>query len=202
VASTIDNDLYGSDLTIGVDTALNIALEAIDRLKVTASSHQRAFMVEVMGRNCGYLALMVSIAGGAESVVIPEVELDPEVLADELHAAYRRGKPHALIVVAEGAKYNATRLADYFKENSERLGFKLRVTTLGHVQRGGEPSASDRILASRLGAAATDTLARGEHGVLMGLIGNEILPTPLDDVVSKNKPLDLSLLKLASILAK
>jgi len=202
VASTIDNDLYGSDLTIGVDTALNIALEAIDRLKVTASSHQRAFLVEVMGRNCGYLALMVSIAGGAESVVIPEVELDPEVLAGELHAAYRRGKPHALIVVAEGAKYNAVRLADYFKKNSERLGFKLRVTTLGHVQRGGEPSAFDRILASRLGAAATDTLARGEHGVLMGLIGNEILPIPLDDVASTEKPLDLSLLKLAAVLAK
>ena len=178
VASTIDNDLYGSDITIGVDTALNIALEAIDRLKVTASSHQRAFLVEVMGRGCGYLALMVSIAGGAEAVVIPEVQTSPEQLADELHAAYRRGKPHALIVVAEGAEYNASRLADYFKQNSERLGFTLRVTTLGHVQRGGEPSAFDRILATRLGAAATDTLARGEAGVLMGMIGNEIVPTP------------------------
>ena len=202
VASTIDNDLYGSDLTIGVDTALNIALEAIDRLKVTASSHQRAFLVEVMGRGCGYLALMVSIAGGAEAVVIPEVETDPETLADELRAAYQRGKPHALIVVAEGAKYNATHLGEYFQANSERLGFSLRVTTLGHVQRGGEPSAFDRILATRLGAAATDALARGEHGVLMGQIGNEIVPTPLTEVVSQVKPLDLRLLKLAAVLAK
>jgi len=202
IASTIDNDLYGSDITIGVDTALNIALEAIDRLKVTASSHQRAFLVEVMGRNCGYLALMASIAGGAESVVIPEVEADPEILAGELHSAYARGKPHALIVVAEGAKYNAARLADYFKQHSKRLGFTLRVTTLGHVQRGGEPSAFDRILATRLGSAAVETLARGEHGVLMGLIGSEVVPTPLDDVVSKEKPLDLSLLKMAKVLAK
>lgn len=202
VASTIDNDLYGSDIAIGVDTALNIALEAIDRLKVTASSHQRAFLVEVMGRNCGYLALMVSIAGGAESVVIPEVEVDPEVLAGELRAAYERGKPHALVVVAEGAKYNAAGLADYFSENRERLGFTLRVTTLGHVQRGGEPSAFDRILATRLGAAATDSLARREYGVLMGLLGSQVRPTPLDDVVGQTKPLDLSLLKLAAALAR
>lgn len=108
VASTIDNDFYGSEITIGVDTALNIALEAIDRLKVTASSHQRAFLVEVMGRHCGYLALMAGIAGGAEAVVIPEVETDPDALAAELRHAYERGKSHALIVVAEGARCNAT----------------------------------------------------------------------------------------------
>ena len=107
VASTIDNDLFGSDITIGVDTALNIALEAIDRLKVTASSHKRAFLVEVMGRNCGYLALMAGLAGGAEAVVVPERETDPDTLAQELEDVYRREKLHALIVVAEGAKYNA-----------------------------------------------------------------------------------------------
>ena len=106
VASTIDNDLYGSEITIGVDTALNIALEAIDRLKVTASSHQRAFLVEVMGRECGYLALMSAIAGGAEAVVVPEVEVDPEVVATEMREAYERGKSHALVVVAEGAHTN------------------------------------------------------------------------------------------------
>jgi len=106
VASTIDNDLYGSEITIGVDTALNIALEAIDRLKVTASSHQRAFLVEVMGRECGYLALMSAIAGGAEAVVVPEVEVDPEVVAAEMREAYERGKSHALVVVAEGAHTN------------------------------------------------------------------------------------------------
>ncbi len=106
-ASTIDNDLYGSDITIGVDTALNIALEAIDRLKITASSHQRAFLIEVMGRNCGYLALMAAIAGGAENVVFPEFETDPEEIANVLSDAYEKGKAHAIIVVAEGAKYNA-----------------------------------------------------------------------------------------------
>lgn len=202
VASTIDNDLYGSEITIGVDTALNIALEAIDRLKVTASSHQRAFLVEVMGRHCGYLALMAGITGGAEAVVIPEVETDPEVVAAELRAAYERGKTHALIVVAEGAQYNAEALAHYFQEYRERLGFELRVTTLGHVQRGGTPSAFDRLLATRLGAAATECLARSEHGVLVGLLHGDIATTPLNEVVSQQKPLDLRLLKLAGVLAK
>lgn len=202
VASTIDNDLYGSDITIGVDTALNIALEAIDRLKVTASSHQRAFLVEVMGRKCGYLALMAGIAGGAEAVVIPEVETDPEAIAEEIRLAYQRGKPHAIIVVAEGAEYNAAALERYFEKHRERLGFDLRVTTLGHVQRGGEPSASDRILATRLGAAAVEQLLQGNFGVLVGWIKGDIATTPLKDVVSKTKPLDLSLLKLANVLAK
>src|SRR5215210_3436662 len=127
VASTIDNDLYGSEITIGVDTALNIALEAIDRLKATASSHRRAFLVEVMGRDCGYLALMAAIAGGAEAVVIPERESDPDTIAADLRAAYERGKSHALVVVAEGAKLNAQKLAGYFEEHRRRLGFDLRV---------------------------------------------------------------------------
>lgn len=202
VASTIDNDLYGSEITIGVDTALNIALEAIDRLKVTASSHQRAFLVEVMGRDCGYLALMSAIAGGAEAVVVPEIETDPEDLATELRDSYRRGKSHAIIVVAEGAKYNAEGLLNYFQQHRERLGFELRATTLGHVQRGGAPGAFDRLLATRLGAAAVDRLARGEHGILMGLLGNEIGSTPLAEVASKKKPLDMRLLELARVLAK
>jgi 6-phosphofructokinase 1 len=201
-ASTIDNDLYGSEITIGVDTALNIALEAIDRLKVTASSHQRAFLVEVMGRECGYLALMAGIAGGAEAIVIPEVETDPEALAAELRAAYERGKAHALVVVAEGAQYNAEGLARFFEEHRERLGFELRVTTLGHVQRGGAPDAFDRILATRLGAAATEHLARGAHGILVGLLKGEIAATPLAEVVANKKPLDLKLLELARVLAK
>src|SRR6185436_19462238 len=158
VASTIDNDLYGSEITIGVDTALNIALEAIDRLKATASSHRRGFLVEVMGRDCGYLALMAAIAGGAEAVVIPEQELDLDELAEEIRSCYyQRKKAHALVVVAEGATYNAER----------------------HVQRGGAPGAFDRILATRLGAAAVDSLARGEHGVLRGLLRGEIAATPL-----------------------
>jgi len=202
VASTVDNDLYGSDITIGVDTALNIAIEAIDRLKVTASSHQRAFLIEVMGRDCGYLALMAGIAGGAEAVVIPEVETDPEALARELRTAYERGKPHAIVVVAEGASYNAEGLVRYFKENSERLGFELRATILGHLQRGGAPTAFDRLLATRMGTAATDYLSRGEHGVLVGFLKGEVAATPLDEVVPNKKPLDMRLLEWARVLAR
>lgn len=142
IASTIDNDLCGSEITIGVDTALNVALEAIDRIKVTASSHERAFLVEVMGRDCGYLALVAGIAGGAESIVLPEVETDPETVALDLRDAYERGKAHAIVVVAEGAKYNAEALTAYFREHHERLGFELRVIKLGHVQRGGTAGVS------------------------------------------------------------
>jgi 6-phosphofructokinase 1 len=202
VASTIDNDLAGSEITIGVDTALNIALEAIDRLKVTAASHQRAFLVEVMGRECGYLALMAGIAGGAELSLVPEAEVDPEEVASTLRAAYQRGKTHALVVVAEGAKHDAAALAAYFALHRERLGFELRVTTLGHVQRGGTPGAYDRLLATRLGAAATDRLAKGEHGVLCGQIKGEMTATPLAEVASRKKPLDTSLLALANVLAQ
>ncbi|OGP86943.1 MAG: 6-phosphofructokinase [Deltaproteobacteria bacterium RBG_16_48_10] len=202
VASTVDNDLYGSEISIGTDTALNIAIEAIDRLKVTASSHQRAFLIEVMGRDCGYLALMAGIAGGAEAVVIPEVETDPEALAKELRAAYERGKPHAIVVVAEGARHNAEALSRYFRENGERLGFELRATILGHLQRGGSPTAFDRLLATRSGTAATESLARGEHGVLVGLLKGEIATTPLDVVASTEKPLDLRLLEWARVLAR
>ncbi|NMC79513.1 MAG: 6-phosphofructokinase [Chloroflexi bacterium] len=202
VASTIDNDLTGSEITIGVDTALNIALEAIDRLKTTASSHQRAFLVEVMGRGCGYLALMSGIAGGAEAIVIPEFEIDPESVAETIAEAYEKGKAHAMVVVAEGATYNAAKLAEYFKNNKERLGFSLRMTILGHVQRGGNPSASDRILGSRFGAAAADYLLRGEQGVLIGLQKGQITATPLADVVSQKKELDLSLFELARVLDK
>jgi 6-phosphofructokinase 1 len=202
VASTIDNDLAGTEMTIGVDTALNIALEAIDRLRVTASSHKRAFLVEVMGRNCGYLALMAGIAGGADSVVIPEADVEPEVIAEILQAAWTRGKLHGLVVVAEGAKHNAVRLAQHFEREKGRLGFDLRVTTLGHVQRGGAPGAFDRLLATRLAAAATDCLERGEQGKLVGLIRGEVRTTPLEDVVGKSKAIDLNLLKLQKVLAQ
>lgn len=198
VASTIDNDLVGTDITIGVDTALNIALEAIDRLKVTGSSHQRGFLVEVMGRNCGYLALMAALAGGAETVVIPEVDTDPEETACILMQAYEKGKSHAIVVVAEGAKYNAVKLAEYFKKHEDRIGFALRVTVLGHVQRGGTPSASDRILASRLGAGATDCIEAGEFGVLVGWLDNKLHTTPLEEVVGKTKAIDMTLFELAS----
>ena len=202
VASTIDNDLYGTEISIGADTALNVALEAIDRIKVTASSHERAFLVEVMGRNCGYLALISGIAGGAECVVLPEVATSPESLASDLRAAYERGKTHAVIVVAEGAEYNAEKLTRYFQEHRERLGFELRVMKLGHVQRGGTPGVFDRLLATRMGAAATECIAREEYGVVVGLVKGEIATTPLVEVVGKKKTLDPHLLNLASVLAK
>lgn len=200
VASTIDNDLIGSDVTIGVDTALNIALEAIDRLKITASSHQRAFLIEVMGRNCGYLALMAGIAGGAEYVVLPEIEVDPEEIASVLSSAYEKGKAHAIIVVAEGAKYDANQLIAYFTKHKERLGFDVRATILGHVQRGGTPSAYDRILASKLGSAAAESLHNGKYGVLIGQVKSDVVATPLEKVIGVTKQLDKRMLELQKIL--
>lgn len=200
IASTIDNDLSGSEITIGVDTALNIALEAIDRLKVTASSHQRAFIVEVMGRNCGYLALMAGIAGGAEAITLPEVPTNPEEVALTLQLAYEHGKSHAIVIAAEGADYNAAKLTEFFVKNEERLGFSVRSTILGHVQRGGTPSAYDRTLASRFGYEAIEAIDREEYGVLVGLLGGKVATTPLEDVVNKKKELDLELLKLAKLL--
>lgn len=202
IASTIDNDLCGSDITIGVDTALNVALESIDRLKVTASSHRRAFLVEVMGRNCGYLALIAGITGGAEVTVIPELETDPEDVARELRAAYERGKAHAIAVVAEGARYNAQALSAYFREHKERLGFELRVTTLGHVQRGGAPGAFDRLLATKFGVAAVECLKMKEYGVLVGLLDGEVKSSLLREVVLRRKTLDLKLMAGARILAR
>ena len=200
VASTIDNDLCGSDITIGVDTALNIALEAIDRLKVTASSHQRGLVVEVMGRDCGYLALMAGITGGAEVVVIPERKTTPDRVAAVFQDAYEHGKNHALAVVAEGAECNAQALIEYFREEP-RVEFQIRATTLGHDQRGGSPTAFDRLLASRLGAAAVDVLVRGESGCLVGLVGRNPGTTRLGEIAGKPKPLDLELLDLAGILS-
>ncbi len=202
VASTIDNDVNGSDITIGVDTALNIALEAIDRLKTTASSHQRAFLVEVMGRDHGYLALMAGIAGGADVVVIPEVETSPEAVAAGLKAAYTRGKRHAMVVVSEGARWNAEALAGHFATHRDQVGFELRVTTLGHVQRGGAPGAFDRLLASRTGAAAVDRLVAGEAGIFAALVKGVIAALPLERVLTPKPPPDPELVKLAQLLAR
>jgi 6-phosphofructokinase 1 len=202
IASTIDNDLCGSEISIGVDTALNVALEAIDRLKVTAASHRRAFLVEVMGRNCGYLALVAGITGGAEVIVIPEVEVSPDQIACEFRQGYERGKRHAIAVVAEGAHYDGQRLLDYFREHEERLGFELRLTKLGHVQRGGAPGAFDRLLATRFGVAAVQELSAGRHGVMVGLIKDEVCTTPFSEVITNKKQLDFHLLDTARMLAR
>lgn len=201
IASTIDNDLVGTDVSIGTTTALDTALDAIDRLRVTAAAHQRAFLVEVMGRHCGYLALMASIAGGAEAVVVPEVPSDPETIALQLRSSRERGKSHAIVVVAEGSKLGAEALAQYFREHGERLGFELRVSKLGHIQRGGAPGVYDRLLATRFGAAAIEHLDAGEHGLLIGLHGSEVRGTPLSEIVNRTRPLEMQLLQLANVLA-
>ncbi|MGH3144871.1 MAG: 6-phosphofructokinase, partial [Rubrobacter sp.] len=166
IPATIDNDMVGTDSALGVDTALNTALEAIDRIKDTASSHQRAHIVEVMGRDCGYLALMSAIAGGAEAVVVPEFEPRPEALLLFLKKAYEQGKSHFVVVVAEGAPLSAEELNEYV--NDTEGTYDARLTVVGHIQRGGIPTAYDRILASRLGTAAVEALADGETGVLVG----------------------------------
>lgn len=194
--ATIDNDLYGTDTTIGVDTALNVALHSIDMLRATASSHQRAVLVEVMGRDCGYLALMSGVASGAEMICIPEVPFELEDVAHILENAYIRGKAHALIVVAEGAQYNAHAIETYLNTHQEHLGFEVRTTILGHVQRGGTPTVAARILATRLGAAAVDCLIRNETGIMVGMRGNDIITMPIPEVVSHKKALDLSLYEL------
>lgn len=201
VASTIDNDLPGSEPSIGATTAMDIALESIDRLRVTASAHRRAFLVEVMGRASGHLALVTGITGGAEAIVIPESDMSPESVAAQIHEAYDRGKRHAIVVVAEGASYNAERMAAYFDQHAQRLGFDLRITKLGHVQRGGAPGVFDRLLATRLGAAAIERLCACEHGALLGLVDGKVTATPLAAVVGMTKSLDKALLELSRMLA-
>ncbi|HUK02366.1 MAG TPA: ATP-dependent 6-phosphofructokinase [Steroidobacteraceae bacterium] len=202
IASTIDNDLPGSDTTIGATTALDTAIQAIDRLRVTASSHERAFLVEVMGRDSGHLALVAGVAGGAEAILLPEVDTDAEAVASQLRAAYQRGKSHAIVVVAEGARYNADALAGYFREHQARLGFELRVTKLGHIQRGGAPGVFDRIIATELGAAAIDYLSAGSHGILLGIADGKVTSMDLSAVGGSRKILDMRLLDLAQILAR
>ncbi|HTV95554.1 MAG TPA: ATP-dependent 6-phosphofructokinase [Steroidobacteraceae bacterium] len=201
VASTIDNDLCGTDVSIGATTAVDVALEAMDRLRVTASAMRRAFLVEVMGRHCGHLALMAGIAGGAEVIALPEQNLAPEQIAQELSAAYDRGKSHAIGVISEGARYDADALMSYFDAHHERLGFELRVTRLGHIQRGGAPGAFDRMLGTLLGAAAVDSALAGRHGTLIGWRDGKPASTPLAEVAGRTRPADLGLLKLAGMLA-
>lgn len=201
ITSTIDNDLAGVDITIGATTAIETALDAIDRLRVTASSHHRAFLVEVMGRNCGYLALMAGLAGGAEAIVIPEAEMPPESVAAALRGAWDRGKSHAIVVVAEGARNNAAALAQYFEAHAERLGFELRITRLGHIQRGGAPCAHDRLLATRLGTAAMNEVNAGRHGGVVAMVGGDIAMVPFGSLSTGPRRLDTSMLALADMLA-
>ena len=203
VASTIDNDLPGTDVSIGSDTAINVTLGAIDHLRTTGSSHSRAFLVETMGRDSGYLAMMAGLAGGAEVISTPEHEVTAEEIATRLRAAYERGKTHAIVVIAEGVKtHTAEKILAWFEAENARTGFELRATRLGHVVRGAPPSAFDRILATRLGIGAVQALSEGVRDVLIGWQGNAIARTPLAEVVGHTKPMDTNLVELARILAR
>jgi len=200
IPASIDNDISGTQMSLGVDTALNTIIEAIDKLRDTASSHQRAFIVETMGRECGYLALMAGIIGGAEVVLVPEQETPPEEVAASISDAYMRGKTHAIIVVAEGATLHASELMKQL--DAMNTGFQFRVTILGHIQRGGRPSAFDRLLASRFGMAAVERLIAGEKGVMVGLQGREIATTPLAEVCREKRRANLEYYRMAKVLAK
>ena len=203
IASTIDNDLEGSDITLGADTALNVAVDAVDKLRVTSSSHRRASIVEVMGRDCGYLGLGVGVATGAEAIVIPENEMTPDEVADRIASAYERGKHHAVVIVAEGATYDAKRLASILeRDHGERIRFDMRVTVLGHIQRGGAPTVFDRLLGARFGNYAVERLAAGDSGVLVGMRQGKLTTTPLANIIGKQKPLALDLVELAQVLAQ
>jgi 6-phosphofructokinase 1 len=202
VPCSIDNDIDGTEFAIGVDTALNTAIEAIDRIKDTASSHQRAFVVEVMGRECGYLAVMSGLAAGAEAVLVPEVEVLPERLLGYLEDAYGLEKPHFIAVVAEGAKWKAREIVDYLMLARAEHGLQVRLTVLGHIQRGGPPLAYDRILASRMGSAAVEWLLAGETGVMAGANGWLVTKVGIADAVARKRPIERSVLDLARILAR
>ncbi|MDD3718961.1 MAG: ATP-dependent 6-phosphofructokinase [Actinomycetota bacterium] len=202
IASTVDNDLYGSDVSIGVDTALNTIIDSLDRIGTTADSHHRAFLVEVMGRDYGYLALMSGIASGAEVIVTPEFEMEPEEVARELRLAHDQGKRYAIAVVTDGAKNGVEKIADYIEKHPQEFDFELRMTILGHVQRGGSPTVFDRYLATRLGSAAVQALRDGKRGVLAGWRDSGVAYVPLREVVSGRKDLNVSLWRLALMLSK
>lgn len=199
VPCTIDNDVAGTSFTIGFDTAVNTALDAIDKIRDTASSLERLFLVEVMGRHAGYIAQEVAIAGGAEAVLVPEVPTNISRLCDRISGDFTKGKRSWIIVVAEGDRAGgAFKVAEAV---NKRLNIDYRVTVLGHIQRGGRPTARDRALASVLGASAVEGLLNGKINCMVGRVGGRIVFTPYDAVVSRKKPLDASSLRLVTILA-
>jgi len=200
VPGTIDNDLYGTDATIGFDTAVNTALEAIDRLRDTAEAHQRLFFVEVMGRTRGFIALSVGIAGGAEDVLVPEIPTDLDELARNITAQFAAGKRASIVVVAEGD--DAGHAFEVAQKLGTRLVMEYRVCVIGHVQRGGSPSAQDRLLASKLGAGAVLTLVEGRSGVMVGLLNGRVVETPFEKAWKTQKELDTELLYLIKVLAR
>lgn len=200
VPGTIDNDIGGTDFTIGYDTALNTAMDAIDRIRDTAASHDRIFFVEVMGRHSGYLAMMSGIAGGAEEILVPETPTDLAKLADDLAKAREKGKTSSIVVVAEGDE--AGNAIDVAKKVQELGGFaNVRVAVIGHLQRGGSPTAFDRILASRLGLKAVEALVDGITGKMTGISANRVVLRPLSEAWECRTQFDPSFLRVAHILS-
>lgn len=199
IPGTIDNDVYGTDYAIGFDTAINTALDAIDKIRDTAGSLQRPFFIEVMGKDRGFIALDVGVAGGAEDILIPEIETKIEELCLDISRNFKRGKKSSIVIVAEGD--DAGGVFRVAQQVWERLGLDYRVCVLGHIQRGGSPTARDRILASKLGAAAVDALVNGKSGYMVGEAKGEIVLTPLNETWEKRKELDNTLLQLVKILA-
>lgn len=197
--ATIDNDVYGTDATVGYDTAVSVAVEAIDRIRDTAASHDRMFFVEVMGRQAGFIALEVGAAGGAELILLPEVYTSAEEIYKTIADGIARGKTSSIVVVAEGDEEGG---ALEIARKVQALGaLECRVCILGHTQRGGPPTADDRVLASRLGAAAVDALLAGESDKMVGRVGGNMVLVPLSDTWEKKKPIDRELYELAQVLA-
>lgn len=200
VPGTIDNDLYGTDLTIGFDTAVNTAIEAMDRIRDTAESHNRLFIVEVMGRDTGYIALNSGIGSGAGAILIPESRLDLDILTKHLAKVSKRQKLFSLIVVAEGNENgNAQQLAEIIKDKFPE--YETKVTIIGHLQRGGAPTALDRMIASRMGFKAVEALMAGQSDVMVGIQNDKMVLVPFSEAISNRKEIDHELLRMAEILS-
>jgi len=200
IPGTIDNDICGTEYTIGYDTALNTVVEAVDKIRDTASAHNRLFFIEVMGRNAGFLTLHGGIATGAEAIMVPELTNDYDMLEVFLQNAHKKHKTSSIVLVAEGDEIGgALKLADKVKK--EHSEYDVRVTILGHIQRGGSPTARDRINAGRMGVSAIEALLKGEHGVMIGLMKDQIVHHPFSRSKKQKRPLDEKLLELIGILS-
>jgi 6-phosphofructokinase 1 len=197
---TIDNDLYGTDSTIGYDTALNTIVEAVDKIRDTATSHERLFFIEVMGRDAGFLALNSALASGAEAAIIPERETQVDQLEELIRNGFRKSKNSSIVIVAESdITGGATGLAE--RMHNEHPEYDVRVTILGHIQRGGSPSAFDRILASRMGVAAIDALMDEQRSIMIGIVNDEIVHVPFTKAIKDDKPVNENLLGVISVLS-
>lgn len=201
IPGTIDNDIFGTSHTLGYDTALNTVVEVIDKIRDTASSHNRLFLIEVMGRDAGHIALNAGIGAGAEEILIPEEDLGLERLLDSLRKSKAAGKSSSIVVIAEGDKIGKTvfELKDYVESNFPE--YDVRVSVLGHMQRGGAPSCFDRVLASRLGVKAVESLLEGKSNYMVGLLSDKIELTPLELAIKGHSEIDLELLRVSDIMS-